>query len=103
MIVGPREPYETAAGVPPHGFRDLDTGGVEDSEFSEGGFGVELDDLGVVADDRDWAAEGGAGEFVAAQINVFPFHGVESRFPVVAVAEREPLGGDSDSVGGRHC
>jgi hypothetical protein len=50
----------------PDGFGEEDTGGVKYSEFSEGGFGIELDDFGIVADYSDWTAEGSAGYLVAA-------------------------------------
>lgn len=73
----------------------MDAGGVEDAEFAEGGFGVELDDLGVVADDGDWAAEGSAGDFVASEIDVLPLELIELGFTVIVfVAEKLPFGGD---------
>lgn len=65
LVVGPGHSDETAARVLPDSFGDLDAGGVEDSELPEGGLGVELDDLGVVADYGDGPAEGGTSDLVA--------------------------------------
>lgn len=87
LIVSPRHADEAAARVFPDGFGGLDAGGVEDSEFSEGGFGVELDDLGVVTDDGNWAAEGGTGNLVSTEVDVLPLHWVDFRLPVVPVVE----------------
>lgn len=91
LVVGPRHADQPAPGVLPHGLRDQDAGGVENPELAEGGLGVELDDLGVVADHGDGAAEGGAGDLVAAEVDVLPPHRVELGLAVVAVVEEQPL------------
>lgn len=84
----------------PDGFGDEDTSGVEYAEFTERRFGVELDDLGVVADDGDRATEWGAGHLVAAQVHMFPPHLVYLQFPIETVAEKLPLRRNGDV---RHC
>lgn len=91
--IGPGEADEAAAGVAPDGFGDLVAGGGEESEFAEGGFGVELDDFGVVADEGNGAAKGGAGDFVTGQVDVFPGEGVELGFAVVGVVQMLPFRG----------
>lgn len=65
MVFGPRHADQASAGVFPYGFGDESAGGSEDAEFAEGRFGIELDDLGIVADHGNWTAEGRAGDFVA--------------------------------------
>lgn len=77
----------------PHGFRDLDAGGVEDAKFTEGGFGVELYDLGIVSDHGDWTTEWSTGDLVAAEIDVFPLHLVDFGLTVVVGVEELPLRG----------
>lgn len=96
LIIGPGHTDQSATWVFPNGFGDLDSGGVEDSELSESRFGVELDNLGIVANDGDWAAEGGTGDLVAAEIDVFPLHWVDFGLTVVPVVEELPFGGDRD-------
>lgn len=91
LVLGPRHADEAAAGVLPDGLGDEDACGVEDTELAKGGLGVELDDLGVVSDDGDGAAEGGAGDLVASEVDVSPLHGVELRLAVVSVVEELPL------------
>lgn len=68
-------------------------------ELAAGGLGVELHDLGIVADGRDRAAKGGAGHAVAGEVHAAPLHGVDLKLAVVAVVEELPLRRDSD---GRH-
>lgn len=75
----------------PHGLRDQDAGRVENPELAERGLGVQLDDLRVVPDHGDGAAEGGAGDLVAAEVNVLPTHLVELGLAVVAVVQEQPL------------
>lgn len=94
LIIHPRHANEASAGVFPDGLSDLDARGVEDAEFAEGGFGVELDDLGIVADHGDWTTEGCAGDLVAAEVDVFPLHLVELGLTIVAVVEELPLRGN---------
>ena len=77
----------------PDGVGEGVAGGGEEAELAEGGLGVELDDLRVVADDGDGAAEGGGGDLVAGEVHVFPPHWVELRLAVVAVVEELPLRG----------
>lgn len=75
LVVGPGHADQPATGVFPDGLGDLDAGAVEDPELTEGGLGVELDYLGIVADDGDRAAERGAGDLVAAEVDlVLPLH-----------------------------
>lgn len=94
MIVAPRQADQATAGVLPNDVGERNAGGVEEAELSQCGLGVELDDLGIVADESDRTAEWRAGDFVAAEIDVPPLHRVvEFRFPVVTVAEKLPLGG----------
>lgn len=69
----------------------MDAGGIEDSELSKSRFSVELDDLGIVSNDGDWTAIRGASKLVAIKVDVFPFHGVDLWFAVVAVVEELPL------------
>lgn len=80
----------------PDGVGEGLTGGGEEAEFAEGGLAVELDDLGVVTDDGERAAEGGGGEFVASEVDVAPAHWVELGLTVVAVVEELPLRGYGD-------
>lgn len=61
-----------------------------------GRFAAELDDLGVVADDGDWATEGGAGDLVAAELHVLPAHVIDLGLTVVPVVEELPLRGNRD-------
>lgn len=96
LVVGPGHADKAAAGVLPDGLGEEDAGGVEDAELAEGGLGVELDDLGVVADDGDRTAERRAGDSVAAEVHVAPAHSVELGLAVVPVVEELPLGGDRD-------
>lgn len=96
LVVGPGHADEAAAGVLPDGLGEEDAGGVKDAELAEGGLGVELDDLGVVADDGDRTAERSAGDSVAAEVHVAPAHSVELGLAVVPVVEELPLGGDRD-------
>lgn len=96
LVVGPGHGDEAAAGVLPDGLGEEDAGGVEDAELAEGGLRVKLDDLRVVADDGDRAAERSAGDSVAAQVHVEPPHSVELGLPVVPVIEKLPLRGDRD-------
>lgn len=84
----------------PDGFGDENAGGVEDTEFTQGGFRVELDDLGIIADDGNWTAEWGAGHLVAAQIHVFPLHLVYLQFSIEAIQQHLPFRRDGDI---RHC
>lgn len=94
LVVGPGEANEAAARVLPDGVGEEEAGGVEDAELAEGGLSVELDDLGVVADEGDGTAEGGAGDLVAAQVDVLPPHRlVELGLAVVPVAQELPLRG----------
>lgn len=69
-----------------------DAGGVEDEELAAGGLGVELDDLRIVADGGDGAAEGGACDAEAREVHAgAPLEGVELGLAVVAVVEELPL------------
>lgn len=70
--------------------------GREEAELAEGGLGMELDDLGVVADDGDRAAEGRNGNLGAGEVDVLPRHRVELGLAVVAVVEELPFRGDGD-------
>lgn len=64
LVVCPGHADEAAARVLPDGFSYGDTGGVEYAELADGGFGVELDDLVVIADNGNGAAEGGTSNLV---------------------------------------
>lgn len=77
----------------PHGVGEEVAGGGEEAELAEGGLGVKLDDLGVVTDDGDGAAEGSGGDLVACEVDVLPPHWVELGLAVVAVVEELPLRG----------
>lgn len=103
LVLGPGHADQASAGVFPDGFGDEDAGRVENAELSEGGFGVELDDLGVVADDGYRTAERGAGDFVAAQVDVFPSHLVELGLTVVPVVDELPLRGHRNVGHGDWC
>lgn len=96
MVVGPGHADQSAAGVFPDGLGELDTSTVEDAELAEGRFGMELDDLGVVADDGDWATVGRAGNLVAVEVDVLPAHSVKLGLTIITVVEELPLGGDRD-------
>ena len=87
LIVRPRHADEAAARMFPDGLGDLDASRVENPEFPEGGFGVELDDLGVITDDGNWAAEGSSGNLISIEVDVLPLHWIDFRLPVVPVVE----------------
>lgn len=70
--------------------------GTEDAELPLGRFAAELDDLGIVSDDGDGAAEGCAGDLVAVELYVLPAHSVDFGLTVVAVVEELPLRGNRD-------
>lgn len=93
LVIGPGHADQAAAWVLPDGFGDEEARGVENAELAEGGLGVKLDNLGVVANDGDWTAERGAGHLVAGQVDVFPSHLVELGLAVVSVVDELPFGG----------
>lgn len=66
LVVSPREPDQSAAGVLPDSVSDRVACRIEDAELAEGGLCIELDDLGVVADESDGTAKWRAGDLVAA-------------------------------------
>lgn len=101
LVVGPRHADQPPPGVLPHGLRDQDARGVENPELPERGLGVQLDDLRVVPDHGDGAAEGGAGDLVAAEVDVPPPHRVQLGLAVVAVVEEQPLRRDGHVRHGR--
>lgn len=90
-VVGPRHCDEATAGVAPDGVGEGAAGGGEEAELAEGGFGLELDDLGVVADDGDRTAERRGGDLSAGEVDVLPGERRELGLTVVAVVEELPL------------
>lgn len=99
LIVGPGHSNKAAAGAVPYGGGEGATGSVEDEEFAASGLGVELNDLGVVADSSDGATEGGGGNAVAGEVDATPLHGVDGKLAVEPVVQELPLPGDGY---GRH-
>lgn len=77
LIIGPGHADKAAAWAVPDGGGEGATGGVEDEELAAGGLGVELDNLGIVADGRDGAAKGCSGDTVAGEVDAAPLHRVD--------------------------
>ncbi|KAM4070956.1 hypothetical protein ACB094_11G024800 [Castanea mollissima] len=89
-----RAPEVAIAEVLPNDVGEGNVGRVEEAKLTKRGLRVELDDLGIVADESDRTAEWGIGDFVAAEIDVPPLHWVvEFRFLVVMFTKKLPLGG----------
>lgn len=99
LIVGPGHSNEAPSGAVPYGGGEGAAGGVEDKEFAASGLGVELNDLGVVADGSDGSTERGSRDAVAGEVDATPLHGVDGELAVEAVVQELPLPGDGD---GRH-
>ena len=74
MIVTPRQTNQATVGVLLNDVGERNADGVEGSELSECGLGVELDDHGIVAAESDRTAEWGVGDFVAVEIDVPPLY-----------------------------
>ena len=94
-MIRPGHAYQAASGIfPGSGGEEIARGG-ENAEAAAGRLGPELDDLGVVADRGDRAAEGGAGDAVAAEVEASadrgPAHGVEEQLAVETVVEELPF------------